>query len=295
MDAGFRIESPTGSFFTLRQRGFRRTRSPRRNLNSNTGLAAPSGEARPPDARPGRAGARRGRFAQAGQSLTEALLALLLSLIVSGSALAVLQGTMGQSRTLMGSAQLNASVRSSMQMIARDVRRAGYTSGAMWCLANLACLPDVTVDLPLNVSLPLIGSLELPGGIAISEDETCITFHLDRDQDGNAGTDEFAGYRLVTADDTGVLETWMGTGAPACDGADSNWVAITDDRIVNVGTFRVDEDLSFDEVVATDLLGNTTTQRIRRIRVEIVANLTGSTDVVANLVSVIDVRNDILL
>ena len=47
--------------------------------------------------------------------------------------------------------------------------------------------------------------------------------------------------------------------------------------------------------MAVDLLGNTTSQRVRRIRVQMEGRLRRSPEVVAELASVIDVRNDILL
>ena len=232
---------------------------------------------------------------QAGISFLESLLALALSMVVSMSAVIVTSNAMGTSSTILHGTQLSNDLRRSMQMISRDVRRAGYTSAAMWCLANLACLPDVTVNLNLGHSLPLLDSYETPGPLVISEDGACLAFELDRDQDGTVTASEHGAYRRRVVAGVGVLEVWMGDTAPDCSSDDVGWELITTPDVVNITAFSVDDSLSIEEVVATDLLGNEVSLRMWRIRLQIDGQLVSNPEVRAQLESVVEVRNDQLL
>ena len=226
---------------------------------------------------------------QHGMSLVELLVAAGLSMIVSGTAVILMGNAMGTSSRVIQATQLSNEVRTALQMMSRDVRRAGYTSSAMWCLANTVCLPDATINLPLG------GSFTMPGGITINGTNDCFRYELDRDHDGNVTGSESGAYRRRTVAGIGVIEMWVGTNTPNCTGTDVDWVQVTDPQVTDITTFTVDDDQSFDEVVAVDLLGNTTTQRVRRIRMSITGRLRADAQFEETAVDTIDVRNDILL
>lgn len=232
---------------------------------------------------------------QRGIALTEVMIAALLSLVVSATAINLISSSMGNHARIIDDTRLANELRHTMQMMARDVRRAGYTSAAMWCLAGTVCVPDASVNLPVGASLPLVGSFELPGGIHVAASGDCFTFETDRDQNGTISPDEYGAYRRRVADGVGVMEVWLGQSAPDCIATDPDWVALTDNERVNVISFQVDDDQSLQEVVSTDLLGNTTSQRIRRVRLRLQAQLVADPDFEQYLETTIDVRNDIML
>lgn len=232
---------------------------------------------------------------QGGWTIPEFMVAALLSIIVSGSAVLVLSNALGSSDLIMQRVQLSHELRNSMQMMTRDVRRAGYTAGSMWCLANTVCLPNVSLDLPVDVALPLLGSIELPEAIQINETNDCFSFELDRDQDGTVSSDEHGAYRRGNVNGVGVLQVWLGNSAPDCAGNSTGWSAITQSSRIDISSFRVDDDLSIEQQVSVDLLGNATSQKIRRIRLQLTGTLVDEPGVSELLEHVVDVRNDILL
>jgi hypothetical protein len=240
---------------------------------------------------PALAGSRR----QRGWSIAEFMVASLLSIIVSGSAVMVLSNALGSNALIMQRVQLTHELRNSMQMMSRDVRRAGYSAGAMWCLANTVCLPSASIDLPLDVGLPLLGTIDMPQAIQISEANDCFSFELDRNQDGTVSTNEHGAYRRRNAGGIGVMEVWMGASAPDCGSDSPDWAPITLASRIDISNFRVDDDLSIDQQVSVDILGNETNQQIRRIRLQLTGRLVDDPDVTEWLEHVVDVRNDILL
>lgn len=239
---------------------------------------------------------RPGRFRhQRGFTIAEFMVAALLSIIVSGSAVLVLSNALGSNAIIMQRVQLSHELRNSMQMMSRDVRRAGYSAGAMWCLANTVCLPDASINLPLEVTLPSLGTIDMPQAIQINESNDCFRFELDRDQNGTVSADEHGAYRRRTVGGVGVLEVWMGNSVPDCTASTTAWSAITLASRIDISNFRVDDDLSIEQQVSVDLLGNATSQKIRRIRLQLTGRLVDEPAVSELLEHVVDVRNDILL
>lgn len=230
-----------------------------------------------------------------GLSLIELLIAVFLGTVMSVAAIQLLASTSGAATSVLQSIRLSQDLRGAMQIMTRDIRRAGYSASAMWCLGNTVCLPDATVDLPVDATLPLTGSFTLPAGISINADNDCFTFELDRDQDGTVTDEEHGAYRLSVRAGTGLLEMWTGQSAPDCDANSNLWAPLTDPNVVDVTEFSVDDDASFSEVVAVDLLGNTTTQRVRRVRLQLQGQLIADANFTQRLEDIIDVRNDILL
>lgn len=236
---------------------------------------------------------------QIGASLVEILIAMVLSLVVSSSAVLMLSHSVGTNASVLQYTLLSEELRFSLQTMSRDVRRAGYSAGAPWCLANILCLPGTTIalDEPLGIldQLPLIESIELPAGIQIDDEGECFTFELDRDQDATIGDGDYGAYRLIETNGRGVLMTWMGQAAPVCGDQFDDWAPLTNQDKINITEFSVDDSESFEEVVSTDLLGNTTTQNIRRIRIRIRGELINNEDVNETVETSIDVRNDVLI
>jgi hypothetical protein len=229
----------------------------------------------------------------------EILIALLLSSIVSASAILMFSSSMHSNSRLMQYTLLSNELRTSIQMMSRDVRRAGYTAGAQWCLANTLCQPGTTIDLPESLAildpLPLLENIELPAGIQISDAGDCFVFELDRDQDATINDGDYGGYRHSESDSVGVLLTWIGTTAPDCALNSDSWAPVTNPAMIDISGFTVDDSGSFDEVVSSDLLGNSTTQRIRRIRLLLTGRLVRDGEVNETIETTVDVRNDILM
>jgi prepilin peptidase dependent protein B len=222
---------------------------------------------------------------QAGFSLMEAVVAMSISLVVTASMIALMANSLGATARIVNMTKLSDDLRSTMQMLTRDVRRASYNANALLCYGNEDCYTD--------------GSVTLAGDVSISDDEDCFTFQLDRGHNGNSTDDDAGGFRRVVDGDVGVLEMWTGAAPPDvddCQDGDDSWVRVTNPDSMNITAFNVnDDELSYTQVIFDDGAGNTISQRVRKVRFQIDAELVNDDGISRHIEDVISVRNDLLL
>jgi len=221
---------------------------------------------------------------QGGFSLMESVVSLSISLVVTASMVALMSNSLGNTSRIVNMTKLSDDLRTTMQMLTRDVRRASYNANAYLCYANEDCFSD--------------GTLVMAGDIVISDDQNCFTFQLDRSHDGNSTNDDAGGFRLSMDGATGVLEMWTGDdaqGVPDCD-ADrgGSWVVVTNPATMNITDFNIDDDLSYTQVIFNDGAGNTISQRVRKVRFRIDAELVAAANITRRMEDVISIRNDFL-
>lgn len=171
---------------------------------------------------------------QAGVSLVEMMIGLALSLIVTSSMVALMGNSLGSASRIIQMTQLSDDLRNSMSMVTRDLRRANYSANAVFCYGNADCATD--------------GSAPQVGDITVVTD-SCLTFNLDRDLDGDATEDGAGGFRLADRGGVGFLEMWAGDADPDCDAADDadgdDWIPLTDPEFVNIDVFTIDDSETF--------------------------------------------------
>ena len=220
---------------------------------------------------------------QAGFSLMEAVVAMSISLVVTASMVAMMANSLGSTSRIVNMTKLSDDLRSTMQMLTRDVRRASYNANAMFCYGNENCFSD--------------GSVTLAGDLVINNAQDCFTFQLDRLHDGNSTNDAAGGFRRRVEGDVGALEMWTGNNAPNCAaGAGGNWVRVTNPDSMNITAFNInDDDLSYTQVIFDDGAGNTISQRVRKVRFQIDARLVSAAGITRHMEDVISVRNDLIL
>jgi len=220
---------------------------------------------------------------QAGFSLMESVVSMSISLVVTAAMVALMANSLGSTSRIVNMTKLSDDLRATMQMLTRDVRRASYNAGAFRCYANEDCFSD--------------GTVIMAGDILINDDQNCFTFQLDRGHDGDSTDDAAGGFRLSTDGDVGALEMWTGDedDVPDCD-ADTggDWVRVTNSASMNVTDFNVDDALSYTQVIFDDGAGNTISQRVRKVRFRIDAQLVNAEEVSRRMEDVISIRNDFL-
>ncbi len=239
---------------------------------------------------------------QTGATLIETMIALALSLVVTTSMVVLMGNSMGTSNRITQMSQLTDELRNVMSMMTRDVRRANYSSTAVFCYGNSSC---ATHDWTRQE-----GSASAIGDIVV--DGECLLFQLDRleNLDGDATNDSKGGFRRRTnAAGVGVIQMWVNTTgtAPSCgDAFDANgWMVVTDPNIVHITALTVDDSLSADSTILQE--GGTTsyTQRQRQLRLAVGGELILEQDMGWNradnpimvwreVEDVINVRNDYL-
>jgi len=218
---------------------------------------------------------------QAGFSLMETVVAMSISLVVTAAMVALMANSLGTASRIVNMTKLSDDMRSTMQMLTRDVRRTSYSADAMLCYANEDCFSD--------------GSVSLPGDIVISDTNDCFTYLMDRGHDGNATNDDAGGFRRVVTGGVGALEMWVGDSAPDCSSGSDNWVRITNPDSMDITNFNINEnDLSYTQEIYSN--GATViSQRVRKLRFTIDGQLVVDSTISRRMQDVVNVRNDLLL
>jgi hypothetical protein len=220
---------------------------------------------------------------QAGASLMEVMVAMSISLVVTAAMVALMSNSLGTTARIIKMTKLSDDMRVAMQMMTRDVRRSSYNADAMLCYSNPNCDTD--------------GSIVAAGDITINNTNTCFVYLLDRDHDGDSTENDAGGFRHVTVGGVGVIEMWTGGASPDCSSAagSAGWVQITNPDNMDIFGFTVNENLSYTQLIQDDGFGNTMSQKVRKLRMNMRGRLVLDNTIVRRMEDVINVRNDLLL
>lgn len=210
---------------------------------------------------------------QAGVTLIELMVAMAISLVVSTALVMLMANTLGTGTQTIRMTRMTQEMRSAMQLMTRDLRRANYHVGALNCFGNIDCNPDST---KIKVITP--------------EGGDCFRFWYDRQT--TAGPDAGA-FQLFTRSGVNVLQ--MTTEDDASVSCGDDWgVAndITDPSFMNVTAFTVSNADSYNEVISED----SDTQTVSKIRLTLTAallNTPADVPISKTIEDVILVRNHI--
>jgi hypothetical protein len=214
----------------------------------------------------------------------EVMVAMSISLVVTAAMVALMSNSLGTTARIVKMTKLSDDMRVAMQMMTRDVRRSSYNADAMLCYSNPNCDTD--------------GSIVTAGDITINDTNTCFTYLLDRDHDGDSTENDAGGFRHMTVGGVGVIEMWTGGASPDCASVagTAGWVQITNPDNMDIFGFTVDDtELSYTQLIQNDGFGNTMSQRVRKLRMNIRGRLVVDNTIVRRMEDVINVRNDLLL
>ena len=214
--------------------------------------------------------------AQHGVSIVDLLVGLAIGLFIVATGLSLLTGNLRENRSLLLEARLMQDLRSAADMVARDLRRAGYWSDAeagVWQrgASGVAANPYTAVSPSTAAS-------------------DAVTFRFSRDATENHTVDsnEQFGFRLRT----GVLEMLLGSG---------NWQAMTDASTLLVTAFSVTpevQSLSLDSFCATDCPPGSATcpprQQVRSLAVVLTGKAVSDATVLRSVRSAVRLRNDLV-
>lgn len=226
---------------------------------------------------------------QSGVSLVELMVSMVISLIVSMSMVGLMVNTLGTGTTTIQMTHLSAEIRTVLQIMSRDVRRANYHGNFIKCFGNLEC--RTSLDTGDADATGFIKSVSIDDSVATDESD-CFFFWYDRNSNGNVTTDnlDYVGaFRRALVNGVGVIEmTTDQKTTPSCTSG-TYWTAITDPNVINVTDFTVSNSLSYtDTITAAD-----DTQTVDKISMSITAELTRDTSISKTFEEVIRVRNDI--
>lgn len=217
---------------------------------------------------------RRHAHRQRGITLTEVMIGLSVGLFVTAGSLGLFAGQLRSNSDLLAGARLNAEVRSTMDTMVRDLRRASYWANAL----NSTWFPTN----PIREANPFFA-------VNVADGE--VTYSYDVNNDGDRVDGEVFRLALNEGDGTVELQT-LSTG-----GAVTGTVTITDPTVTEVTA------LSFDAVDRT----NTTTClqagagpvaptppliHVRQVTITMTARLRSDTSVTRTMTEAVRLRND---
>jgi prepilin peptidase dependent protein B len=195
-----------------------------------------------------------------GFTLIEVMVSMTIGLIVVGAVIALMVNTLNvSSRNIQGS-QVAQELRATMEILSRDLRRAGAIPNVIDCYARNSCTNIYAKVTYFPAAEP-------------DDAKTCVIFSLDRDSDGADDPNEWAGFRYNAAE--GAIEMKIlgkATDIDCNDGDGVTWVKLTDTDIVNVTAFKLDIEPSYTSLVRQ----NSTTSSyldVRKVEISITGEL----------------------
>ena len=229
---------------------------------------------------------------QAGFSLVEIMVALVAGLIVIGSVLAFTVASVRSNAEYVQATRLEQELRSAMDLVAGDLRRAGYDERAV-----------KNIGLNYNSAFARLRVNDAAGAPPTIRGN-CVVYAYDR-PGGTAGTLDLANgevraIRRVVTNGRGALELAQSTNAvPDCSAATADyasypaactgiWCPLTDPRVLDITQFQVANNLL--TIPGTSPIKSV---RLRELNVWLQGRLTGrSTDTVRAIDTRIKVRAD---
>jgi len=202
----------------------------------------------------------------------------------------VMANTLGTSAQTIEMSRLSQEMRTAMQIMTRELRRANYQPGFLRCYGDTGCLTRVPVgDPPVETDITdKIAPIQI-GDSSFGTDD-CFWFWYERPDDSGtgtiaAGTEYVAAFRRSeNADGVGILQmTSTRTSNVACTATDilGNWENITDPNVIDILTFGVDNaDVAFPSIV--EIINSAgDTQNVQKIALTMTARLATDTAVPA--------------
>ena len=174
-------------------------------------------------------------------TLMELLVAGSISIVVSSGMVILMASTLGTGTQTIKMTKLSSEMRTAMQIMTRELRRANYHASFIRCYGKPNCL--AMLDIADEVS-----------EININTDGDCFWFWYDRPQRCPTSSctvaelaaaqtaitaETVAGFRRADSGAIGVIQmTTSGTSAATCPG--SGWVDITNPDLIDVTAFTVE-------------------------------------------------------
>ena len=216
--------------------------------------------------------------AQRGLSMVELLVGVAIGLFIAATGTTLLASNLRESRSLIVEARLMQDLRTAADVIARDLRRAGY-----WGSAATGVWSHGTNSVQANPYAAVAPS-------TAASDAVSFRYSRDATENNSIDSNEQFGFRLRN----GVIELQLGAG---------NWQALTDAGTLTITRFSVTPTIQDVSLAATCTRpcppGSTATcpprQEVRSLDVLISARAANDAAVTRSVRSNVRVRNDPLI
>jgi type IV pilus assembly protein PilW len=217
------------------------------------------------------------RRSQRGLSMVELLVGMVVALFIAATAATLLAGNLQENRSLVVEARLLQDLRTAADIIAHDLRRAGYWGAAdagIWTRGGGAVVAN-----PYAALAPT----------SAASDAAAFRYSRDATENNLIDGNEQFGLRLRN----GAIELQLGEG---------NWQALTDSGTLTVTALTVSptvQDLSLDGACAKPCPPGSSTcpprQQVRSLGVSIAGRSATDASVIRSMHSTVRLRNDVLV
>lgn len=236
---------------------------------------------------------------QRGFTLVEMMVSLVVGLVVAGMALSLYSAILRANATAMQLSMLNQSLQAVLDLVSRDVQRAGYMANAAQNLARDANGNPINAGgnvttlnreamfslYTLNASGAMTTTLKDLQRLHVSAPlYDCILLRYDANGDGAlAGTSppEIMGYRYDASTKAVEFETWDSAASQSC--GSTNWENLTAEKDLEITAFTFSISPSG---------GASTEYGQRTITINIAGRSKQRTDLSLNLEREVRMRND---
>ena len=231
----------------------------------------------------------RGLKHQQGVTLIELLVAGLISLIAVSGMLLVMATSLGTTTQTIEMTRLTQEMRTGMQIMTRELRRANYHPNFIACYGDTSCLG--TLGINNRIQAITISDNTVDAGAndcfwfwydrpQICPTSSCTAAQLDAAQVA-VTAETVAGFRRATTAGVGKLQMTTTITAGASCSTSTGWVDITDPNIIDVLSFTVvNNDAAFPSITETiNTAGDT--QNVEKIGLTMTAKLTADSSVAA--------------
>ncbi|MCW8925270.1 MAG: prepilin-type N-terminal cleavage/methylation domain-containing protein [Xanthomonadales bacterium] len=220
-------------------------------------------------------GNRSGRSSGTGFTLVELMIAMFIMMVVAVALVEISANVFRSNTESIHMVQLSQEMRSAIQLISRDIRRAGYNDDSLaGYLSTQAISSGVTMG-------------------ALDENDTanCLQVRYD-DLDGNAKN---VVYRLRTINEIGRVSAHFDADAD-CDLSltDTGWVDISDPILTDVSALEFVRDNQLTDIAENLSNGNTIQVGLEQVRISISATLRSNDNVNRTIVNEVQIRNQYL-
>ncbi|GHD63486.1 PilW family protein [Jeongeupia chitinilytica] len=221
---------------------------------------------------------------QKGFSILEIMVALAIGMVLLLGVTTYLLTNLRTSRDVLSQARLNQDMRTIMDLMTRDIRRAGYY-GSSSDTANFSQLFRSTTSNPVYSASDL------------DSNGACIVYRYDRDSNGALGADETFGFWYSGSGRTLYLRQSSATGT-TCSGSTGvsgsvNWLALNDSTQIEITRiqFCYVDPAAPDDIPPTTCNAFPTGVATQAIAMILQARLTGKPDSTLTLQQRIQLRN----
>lgn len=231
-----------------------------------------------------------------GLSIVELMVGVTISLFILAGATMLMTSQMGDNRRLLLEAQVQQDMRAALDLIVRDLRRAGY-----WAKAYCGVLHPDGAAMPAACSTGIVNPYRATTPASAPAGTTSLVYDRSTDEDGQLlGTDDNA---VGTAERVGFRYNATGR-AIEMQISNGNWQALTDPAVLEVTDFAITYDapeLPLPSATATasgvQALGPNgcpLVMRSRRVTITLVARAVHDPSVQRSLRDAVRLRNDLV-